>query len=234
MASPPTRFFDLRRQPRPVLIVGGGYVAIELASVFAALGGETTIVHRGDKVLRGFDDEVRRALMAGLEQRGITVTVNEQLTAIRRRADCLDVTTRSGDSDQGRRGPAGDRPQSQYPRSGPREGRRHHRCGGCGRWWTPIRGPASPTIYAVGDVTDRMQFTPVAIREGAAFVETVFGGEPTAVDYENVPVAVFGNRKSARSACTEEEARLQYDALDIYRAYVKPLPTGSLAATSGC
>jgi glutathione reductase (NADPH) len=81
-----------------------------------------------------------------------------------------------------------------------------------------------PNIYAVGDVTNRLQFTPVAIREGAAFVETVFGGRPTAVDYENVPVAVFGNPEAGSVGLTEEEARSRHTSLDIYRAHVKPLP----------
>jgi glutathione reductase (NADPH) len=88
----------------------------------------------------------------------------------------------------------------------------------------PYSRTSIPNIYAVGDVTNRMQFTPVAIREGAAFVETAFGGRPTAVDYENVPVAVFGNPEVGSVGLTEDEARAQYDSLDIYRAYVKPLP----------
>jgi glutathione reductase (NADPH) len=79
-------------------------------------------------------------------------------------------------------------------------------------------------IYAVGDVTNRLQFTPIAIREGSAFVETVFGGKPTAVDYDNVPVAVFGNPEVGSVGLTEEAARARYPALDIYRSNFKPLP----------
>ena len=81
-----------------------------------------------------------------------------------------------------------------------------------------------PNIYAVGDVTNRLQFTPVAIREGSAFVETVFGGTPVAVDYENVAAAVFSTPEVAFVGLTEEAARVQYDALDIYRSTFKPLP----------
>jgi glutathione reductase (NADPH) len=216
-------FFSLRRQPRRVLIVGGGYVAIELGSVFAALGTDTTILYRGDKILRGFDDEVRRALMAGMEHRGVTIAVNEQPAAITKTGEGLDVTTRSGTRIKvdeailaiGRqpntRGLGLDKVGVTTDAAG-------------AVVVDPYSRTSIPNIYAVGDVTNRMQFTPVAIREGAAFVETAFGGRPTAVDYENVPVAVFGNPEVGSVGLTEEEARVQYDSLDVYRAYVKPLP----------
>jgi glutathione reductase (NADPH) len=216
-------FFGLKRQPRRVLIVGGGYVAVELASVFVALGTETTLLHRGDKILRGFDDEVRRALMAGMEHRGITIMVSEQLAAIAKTADCLDVTTRSG---------ARIRVDEVLLAVGRRPNTR-----GLGLEQVGVTTDADgavvvdnysrtsiASIYAVGDVTNRMQFTPIAIREAAAFVDTVFGGRPTALDYENVPVAVFGSPEVGSVGLTEEEARQQYESLDIYRAYVKPLP----------
>jgi glutathione reductase (NADPH) len=216
-------FFGLKRQPGRVLVVGGGYVAVELASVFVALGSETTLLHRGDKILRGFDDEVRRALMAGMERRGVTIMVSQQLAAIEKAADCLDVTTRSG---------ARVKVDEVLLAIG-----RHPNTRELGLEQVGVSTDAAgavvvdaysrtsvPHIFAVGDVTNRMQFTPVAIREGAAFVETVFSGHPTAVDYENVPVAVFGNPEVGAVGLTEEEARAQYDALDVYRAYVKPLP----------
>ena len=223
LAITSNEFFSLRRQPRRVLVVGGGYVAIELASVFAALGTETTLLHRGDKVLRGFDDEVRRTLMAGMEHRGITIAVNEQPQSIDRTSECLDVTTRSGKRVKvdevllaiGRRPNTGD---LGLERAGVTTD-------AAGAVVVDAYSRTSiPSIFAVGDVTNRMQFTPVAIREAAAFVETVFGGRPTALDYENIPVAVFGNPEVGSVGLTEEEARERYDALDIYRAYVKPLP----------
>jgi glutathione reductase (NADPH) len=216
-------FFSLKQQPRRVLVVGGGYVAVELASVFVALGSETTLLHRGDKIPRGFDDEVRRALMAGMERRGVNIMVSQQLAAIQKTADCLDVTTRSGTHirvDQvllaiGRRPNTRELGLEQAGVT----------TDAAGAIMVDAYSRTSiANIYAVGDVTNRMQFTPVAIREGAAFVETVFGGRPTAVDYEGVPVAVFGNPEVGSVGLTEEEARQQYDALDIYRAYVKPLP----------
>jgi glutathione reductase (NADPH) len=216
-------FFTLRRQPRRVLIVGGGYVAVELASVFSALGTETTLLHRGDKILRGFDDEVRRTLMAGMERRGVTISTSEQPVSIDKAADCLNVATRSGTRIKvdevllaiGRRPNTRDLGLEAVGVATDAAGAvvvdRFSR--------TSI-----PNIYAVGDVTSRLQFTPVAIREGAAFVETVFGGHPTAVDYDNVPVAVFGNPEVGTVGLTEEAARARYEALDIYRTHVKPLP----------
>ena len=161
--------------------------------------------------------------MAGMELRGITLSVNEQPAAIEKSGDSLEVTTRSGSHFKvdevllaiGRRpnthelgldtagvttDPAGAVVVDAYSRT------------------------SLPNVYAVGDVTNRLQFTPIAIREGAAFVETVFNGRPTALDYENVPVAVFGNPEVGAVGLTEEEARQQYESLDIYRAYVKPLP----------
>lgn len=216
-------FFNLPHLPKRVVIIGGGYVAIEIASVFAALGAETTMIHRGDQILRGFDDEVRKTLRAGMERRGVTVLTGEAPAGIEKLAGGLRVATRSGATiladtvllaigrTPNTRGigledasvaidPTGAVVVDQYSRSN------------------------VDTIYAVGDVTNRMQFTPVAIREGSAFVETVFGGEPTAVDYDNVPVAVFGNPEVGSVGLTEEAARARYPSLDIYRANFKPLP----------
>jgi glutathione reductase (NADPH) len=181
------------------------------------------MIHRGDQILRGFDDEVRKALRSGMERRGVTILTGEAPARLDAVADGLRVATRSDATvvadvvllAVGRApntaglglesaGVAIDRSGAvvvdQYSRS------------------------SVDNIYAVGDVTNRMQFTPVAIREGSAFVQTAFGGEPTAVDYENVPVAVFGNPEVGTVGLSEEAARALYPSLDIYRANFKPLP----------
>jgi glutathione reductase (NADPH) len=216
-------FFHLPRLPRRVVIVGGGYVAIEIASVFAALGAETTMLHRGGQILRGFDGEVRKVLHAGMEHRGVSVRTGEAPAAIEKSGKGLRVVTQSdaaliadtvllavgrapntagmGLEDAGVNvDPSGAVAVDRYSQS------------------------SVPNIYAIGDVTNRMQFTPIAIREGSAVIETVFGGSPTAVDYENVPVAVFGTPEVGAVGLTEEAARASFPSLDIYRANFKPLP----------
>ncbi|MEX0853061.1 MAG: glutathione-disulfide reductase [Bauldia sp.] len=216
-------FFLLRQQPKRVVIVGGSYVAVEIASVFAALGTETTLIHRGDQILRGFDDEVRRAVAAGMERRGITILTRELPAAIEKTAECLVVVTQTGSRIKvdavllaiGRRpntrGLGLDKAGVKVDAAGAIVVDAYSRT-------------SVDNIYAVGDVTARMQFTPVAIREGAAFVDTVFDGRPSAVDYDCVPVAVFGIPEVGAVGLTEAAARARSDALDIYRSNVKPLP----------
>ena len=216
-------FFHLPQLPKRVAIVGGGYVAIEIASIFAALGAETTMIHRGDQILRGFDAEVRKTLRAGMERHGITVLTGSAPAAIEKAADCLRVVTQSD---------AAIMADTVLLAVG-----RSPNTGGLGLDAAGVERDAVgavvvdrysrtnvDNIYAVGDVTNRMQFTPIAIREGSAFVQTAFEGEPTAVDYENVPVAVFGNPEVGTVGLTEEAARASYPSLDIYRTNVKPLP----------
>ncbi|MHA1549150.1 MAG: glutathione-disulfide reductase [Alphaproteobacteria bacterium] len=216
-------FFNLEKQPRRAMVAGGGFIAVEIASILAGLGTETTLLYRGSQILRGFDNEVRSTLTAGLERRGVTVLTEEQLSRIDGEPGNLTAVTHSDarfDVDQillaiGRTpntddlglektgvalNPHGAIVVDDYSKT------------------------SVDTIYAVGDVTNRLQFTPIAIREGAAFVATVFGGKPTKVDYTNVPVAVFSTPEIGTVGLTEEEARAQCPSLDIYRASVKPLP----------
>ncbi len=215
-------FFHLPRLPKRVLIVGGGYIAVEVASVFASFAVEVALLLRGPEILRGFDDEMRRTLRVALEARGVTVRNSDELAAIARTGEGLRVTTRSG----------AEFTVDQVLVAVGREPNTH----GMGLEALGVKlDPAGAivvdaysrtsvaNIYAVGDVTNRLQLTPVAIREGAAFVETVFGDNPTAVDYENVPVAVFGTPELGSVGLTEEVARREYATLDIYRSVFKPL-----------
>lgn len=216
-------FFHLPQLPKRVTIIGGGYVAVEISSVFAALGAETTMVHRGDQILRGFDDEVRKTLRAGMERRGVTVMTGEAPAAIEKREGGLSVVTRSGSAI------AADVVLLAIGRDPSTSGIGLEAAGVA---IDPVGAvvvdrysqTSVNSIYAVGDVTNRMQFTPIAIREASAFIDTVFGGQPTALDYDNVPVAVFGNPEVGSVGLTEEAARVRYPALDIYRANFKPLP----------
>lgn len=216
-------FFHLPKLPKRVVVVGGGYVAVEISSVFAGFGVEVTLVHRGREILRGFDGEARNALHAGMERRGVTIMTGEELASIEKADQGLTVTLTSDSRinadvvllaigrypctrDLGLEtagvslDPEGAIVVDRYSQS------------------------SVPNIYAVGDVTNRLQFTPIAIREGSAFVQTVFGGEPTAVDYDNTPVAVFGVPEVGSVGYTEEAARARFPNLDIYRSVFKPLP----------
>jgi glutathione reductase (NADPH) len=216
-------FFHLPKQPKRALIVGGGYVAIEIASVFAALGTDTTILHRGGEILRGFDIEIRKELHSGMERRGVGVRLGEELAEIKKTAAGLVAMTKSGIEI------AADIVLLAVGRS-PNTGGLGLDAAGVGvdRWGAITVDAYSrtsvPNIYAVGDVTNRLQFTPIAIREGSAFVDTVFGGKPTAVSYDNIPVAVFGTPEVGSVGMTEEAARLACPSLDIYRSHFKPLP----------
>jgi glutathione reductase (NADPH) len=215
-------FFDLTALPKRAIIVGGGFIAVEIACVFARFGVAVTILHRGTEILRGFDHEVRRELSSAMERRNVTIMTQEELATIEKVGSGLHVTTTSGarlEADEVLLA-IGRRPNSanlgleaagvEYDRVGAIVVDEYSRT-------------SAPNIYAVGDVTDRLQFTPIAIREGAAFVQTVFGGRPTLVDYENVPEAVFGTPEVGVVGMTEEAARLRHPSLDIYRAHFKPL-----------
>ena len=223
LAITSNEFFHLPRLPKRTLVVGGGYIAVEIGSVFAALGSDTTIIHRGSEILRGFDGEARQALHSGMERRGVTISLGEELSEIRKQADGLLVVTKSGAEI------AADIVLLAIGRT-PNTGGLGLEAAGVkvDRWGAitvdRFSQTSVPNIYAVGDVTNRLQFTPIAIREGAAFVETVFGGNPTAVDYDTIPVAVFGTPELGSVGMTEEAARKQFPSLDIYRANFKPLP----------
>ncbi len=216
-------FFHLERLPRRVLIVGGSYIAMEIASIFASFGTETTVIHRGAQVLRGFDDEVRRELCSALERRGITVMTNEELAGIAE-AERGFVATLKSDATI-----LADQVLLAIGRHPNSNGLGLEKAGVSVDGMGAIKVDAysrtdAASIYAVGDVTGRLQFTPVAIREAAAFVQTVFHDRPTAIDYDDVPVAVFANPEVGSVGLTEEAARERYAALDIYRSHFKPLP----------
>lgn len=216
-------FFHLPKLPKRVLIVGGGYVAIEIASVFVALGTDTTVIHRGNEILRGFDAEIRKELHAGMERRGITIRLGEELSEIKKAGTGLVALTKSGIEI------GADVVLLAVGRNPNTGGLGLEAAGVAVDRWGAIAVDAYsrtnvPNIYAVGDVTNRLQFTPIAIREGSAFVDTVFGGKPTAVNYDNIPVAVFGTPEVGSVGMTEEAARLACPSLDIYRSHFKPLP----------
>ena len=214
--------FHLTELPKCVMIVGGGYIAVEFAGIFKGLGSRTVLVHRGDEILRGFDREVRERMRHELQKRGIDVHLKTHVVSIRPQNGRKLVRLSDGTEQEVDEVmfAVGRRPNT----SG--LGLEH-----CGVELTGTRAvqvdaysrSTQPNIYAVGDVTDRVNLTPVAIREGAAFAETVFNNSPTAIDHADIPTAVFGTPEVGVVGLTEEAARAQYDKVDIYKTGFRPM-----------
>jgi len=215
--------FHLPALPPRVLIHGGGYIALEFAGIFSGLGSAVTVVCRNVEILRGFDEDVRKHLRAEMERRGITIVSDETIPAVVEKeaggylvhlasgklieADCVMFATG-----------------------------RHPNVTGVGLQAAGVKlaetggiavdgysRTSVPHIYAVGDVTNRINLTPVAIREGHAFADTVFGKKPTAVDHANVPSAVFSEPEVGVVGLTETQARERHARIDIYKATFRPM-----------
>lgn len=212
---------DLPRRPRRVAVVGGGYIAVEFAGIFRALGSEVTVVIRADKILRGFDDDVRAALSAAMTAKGITIRSASVVESIAKTNDGLLLRLKSGDS------LACDAVLYATGRAPNTEGLGLAEAGvklapkGAIEV-DPYSRTSVESIYAVGDVTDRMNLTPVALAEAMALVRTLFENRPTAMDYQNVPTAVFSNPPVGTVGLTESEAAKRGE-IDVYVSSFKPL-----------
>jgi len=214
--------FHLPELPKRILIQGGGYIAVEFACIFAGLGAKVTLVYRGQNILRGFDDDLREHLRSEMRQRGITVTCGHTVTAIEKAGD--EFITRLSD------GSAIAVDKAMFAM-----GRRPNIVGlGLEEVGVKIAEHGGiavdeysrssvPNIYAVGDVTNRVNLTPVAIREGHAFADTVFGAKPTAVNHAFVPTAVFSEPELGVIGLTEQQAREQLAAVEIYKTSFRPM-----------
>src|SRR5580658_3257284 len=214
--------FHLPQLPPQVVVQGGGYIALEFAGIFAGLGSHVTVIYRGENILRGFDDDVRAHVRADMEKHGIKVVTGCKIAAIKqtgerfsvqfsngfhRTADCVMFAT-------------GRTPN--IAKLGLKEtGIEIAENGGIAV--DDYSRTSVASIYAIGDVTNRINLTPVAIREGGAFSETVFGGKPTAVDHANVPTAVFSDPEVGAVGLTEAQARARLAQTDVYKAMFKPL-----------
>ena len=214
--------FDLKEFPRRLLIVGGGYIAVEFASVFARLGAKVTLAMRGENVLRGFDEDLRNGLREALEHAGISHHFGTLPAKIEKLSHGLDVTFSNGST--------GDFDQVLVATG------RHPHTRGLGLENAGVEldtyGAVKvdgysrtnvPSIYAVGDVTNRVNLTPVAIREGHAFADTVFGGKDVRVDLHDVATAVFSTPEVGTVGLSEADARQAFDIVDIYRTSFRPL-----------
>ena len=206
--------FLMEKLPRSMLIVGGGYIASEFACIMNGLGVETTQFYRGQQILRGFDRELRNHVAEMMQGRGVELHVSTNVARMENTADGFTVVsthdeTRHFEQVLFATGRAPNTAGLGLAAAGVHTGPR-------GMIQVDEYSQTSvPSIYAVGDVTDRIQLTPVAIREGAAFVETVFHGRPTKADHELVPSAVFTQPEMGTVGMTEEEAAAQ-GPIDVY------------------
>ncbi len=214
--------FHLEKLPERVVVVGGGYIALEFAGIFNGLGSDTTVLYRGEQVLRGFDMDVRNFLADELGKKGIKIHCKTDVARIDRQGGALHLTLKDGstlDCDQvlyatGRRpltrNMGLDKVGVQLDEIGAVK--------------VDARSQSSvPNIYAVGDCTNRINLTPVAIREGHAFADSVFGKQPWQVDHADCPSAVFTQPPVGSVGLSEEAARAKFGAVDIYRESFRPM-----------
>jgi glutathione reductase (NADPH) len=214
--------FDLPAFPKRLLIIGSGYIALEFASIFVRLGAEVTIVYRSEKILRGFDEDMRDGLTAALTEAGVTLKPCTMPTAIERLGASLRVQLDDGtalDADQ---------VLAATGRGAMTEGLGLEKAGVvlARDGSVPVDHFSTtnvPSIHAVGDVTNRINLTPVAIREGHLLADMLFGGRERAVDHARVASAVFTTPEVGTVGLTEAEARDQFDVVDIYKTSFRPM-----------
>ncbi len=214
--------FHLPEFPSRILIQGGGYIAVEFACIFAGLGARVTLVYRGENILRGFDDDVRSHLRAEMENAGIRILTSRTVTAVEKTATGMRSKLSDGQVIETDRVmfAIGRRPNVAEFGLGA-AGVELAENGGIAV--DPYSRTSASNIYAVGDVTNRVNLTPVAVREGQAFADTVFGARPTAVDHAHVATAVFSEPEVGVIGLTEAMARARCAAVDVYRATFRPL-----------
>ncbi|MEA5582221.1 glutathione-disulfide reductase [Nodularia harveyana UHCC-0300] len=215
--------FHLKEQPQRLVILGGGYIGSEFACILNGLGSEVTQIIRHDKILRGFDEDLQTEIQQAMGNHGIKILTNNEITAIENTDSGLKVTVRGkGDAEETvivdavSLAATGRKPNTEK----------------LGLENTKVQldengavvvdkysQTAEENIYAVGDCTDNINLTPVAINEGRAFADTVFGNKSRHMSYENVPTAIFTTPEAATVGLTEAEARAKYgDAIKVYRS----------------
>jgi len=213
--------FLMEDLPKRILVVGGGYIACEFAGIFNGMGAEVKQFYRGAQILRGFDDEVRGHVADEMIRKGVDLHLGTDVVEIAKMPDGLHLTCTNGsvsvvDAVLYATGRVANTDDMGLEEAGVKLGRRGEIV------VDRYSKTAVDSIYAVGDVTDRVNLTPVAIREGMAFVETVFNNNPTAMDHEMIPTAVFTQPEIGTIGYSEEAARAEFD-IDVYRAAFRPM-----------
>jgi len=227
--------FHLGELPRRVLVVGGGYIAVEFASIFNGLGVETTIVYRGERLLREFDADLGTFLAGEMRKKGMQICLHGKIERIERagdarglRATLADGTALDADCVMFATGRAPNTHGLGLENAGVK-------LAANGAVMVDARFQSSvPSIYAVGDVIDRVLLTPVALAEGMVVAESLFGSGGRSVDYEGIPTAIFSNPNVGTVGLSEAKARERSGEIDVYRTSFVPLRhqlTGSAERT---
>jgi glutathione reductase (NADPH) len=215
--------FHLPELPKRVVIQGGGYIALEFACIFAGFGSDVTVIYRGDNILRGFDEDVRVHVRKEMEMQGVTILTGCTVDRIDHENNRCIAHLSNGS------GIVADKVMFAIGR--------HPNVAGLGLEKVGVKlnqhnggiavdgfsRTSVPNIYAVGDVTDRVNLTPVAIREGHAFADTVFGKRQVQVDHATIPTAVFSQPEVGTVGLTEAEARAQFSHVDVYKTDFRPI-----------
>jgi glutathione reductase (NADPH) len=214
--------FDLKALPKRIVIAGGGYIAVEFAGIFAGLGAETTLVYRRDKILRGFDEDLRDALTEEYAKRGIRIVTGEVFSRLETTAGGITAHLSGGGT------LAADQVMFAIGRSPNTQGLGLETAGvalGKGGEIIVDKGQRTnvASIYAVGDVCDRVNLTPVAIREGHSFADSLFGRKPRVVDHDWIPTGVFSTPEIGTVGLPEHEAAKRPGGIDIYKARFRPM-----------
>ena len=214
--------FFLPELPKSAIVVGGGYIAVEFASIFNGLGVKTTLVYRGKRLLRGFDAELGVKLAEEMTKKGVTIRFESDLASLAKSADGITATFK--DASVMETGvvmyATGRKPNTRnlgleaagvnLATDGAIQVNKHLQS-------------SVPSIHAIGDVTNRINLTPVATAEGMALAKTLFRNEPTEMDYDTIPTAIFSIPNLATVGLSEEAAKERGHGVDIYKTGFRAL-----------
>jgi glutathione reductase (NADPH) len=215
--------FHLPELPRRIVIQGGGYIALEFACIFAGFGSDVTVVYRGDNILRGFDDDVRAHLRSEMEKQGITLLTGCTVEKIDRHGNEYTTHLSNGSSIASEKVMFAIGRHPNVANFGLEKAGVAINPDNGGIAVNEYSQTSVPTIYAIGDVTHRVNLTPVAIREGHAFADTVFGKRDIKVDHADIPTAVFSQPEVGTVGLTETQARARFSHVDIYKTSFRPM-----------
>jgi glutathione reductase (NADPH) len=215
--------FHLTELPKRIVIQGGGYIALEFAGIFAGFGSDVTLIYRRENILRGFDDDVRTHVRAEMEKQGITIITGNTISKVDRHGKEFTTHLSNGSSIASDQVMFAIGRHPNVANLGLEKARVAINPNNGGIAVDAWSKTSVPNIYAIGDVTHRHNLTPVAIREGHAFADTVFGNRPVQVDHATIPTAVFSQPEVGTVGLTEREARAQFSHVDIYKADFRPI-----------